>query len=517
MRFSSLSLTTAFLVGAALPAAAATLSVPSKAYPTIQKAVSAAKPGDTVLVSAKPKGAVYNEAVTITTPNIVLQGSGNPVIDGTGLGTAVPSPFGFSFTVFPNGIEIRADHVAVRGLTVQNTGGSQFGGASGINAGYLTPDGQTNVGFSDIEISGVTARNNYIGITLNGYAGGSPVYGGTPVSLKGYRLLGDVVTGSTGDGAEIVGASGVLVSGCRFEKNGINGLTAGTRSYLAPLTQNMLIAGNVFASNASDGLNAGGDGLAITANEAAGNGSTGMTVTTSTYNPAVNDPSAPNPPASATALNSIHDNQISGLVITGTQTVSANLLSKNSGYGLSLAAADYSTVSGNVITGTQRTTGYLSNGTASENSDIVGNGTGLYAAGDNNYSTGGYTGSLNITGNVITGSAADGLFLGVASQCTISRNTVTGNGGVGIHLDDAPTYTLYYRSALTAADVRNTVTLNRAVQNTLADARDDADAPANLTYPDGDLSYGDAGYYGPSVNVWTKNTFGTTDPVGLSK
>ncbi len=506
MRFSSLSLTTAFLVGAALPAAAATLSVPSKAYPTIQKAVSAAKPGDTVLVSAKPKGGVYNEAVTITTPGIILQGSNNPIIDGTGLGITVPQPPPFQpLTTYPNGIEIRADHVAVRGLTVQNTGGSPFSTSSGINVGYTTPNGQTNVSYSDIEISSVTARNNYTGITIQGYAGLSGFYGGTPVSLKGYRLLGDVVTGSTNDGVDILGASSVLVSGSRFANNGSAGLVVGGNIYGTPITENALIAGNVFSGNDYDGLDAYGDGLTVTANEAASNGYAGITVTTPTYNPAVKDPSSPNPPASAVALNIIHDNEYNGLVISGTQTVSSNLIAKNFGYGLYLNAADYSAVSYNLITGTQLS-GYDTD-----------DGTGLYAEAGYNYSTGGYGGYLTLTGNVITGSAGDGLFLYQATKSTVSRNTVSGNAGVGIHLDDTPSLSLYFSASLSAADVQNTVTQNTALHNGLFDARDDASAPDDLTYPNGETSYGDNGYYGPSVNIWTKNTFGTTDPVGLSK
>lgn len=496
MRFSSLSLATVFVVGAALPAAAATLSVPSKAYPTIQKAVSAAKPGDTVLVSAKPGGGVYNEAVTITTPGIVLQGKNNPIIDGTGLGVTAPAQPPFApVTTYPSGIDIRASHVAVRGLTVQNTGGDRNGGGSGINAGYFAPAGNTYVGFSDIEISGVTARNNYVGITVQGYAGGNPFSGGTVVSSKGYRLLGDVVTGSTRDGADIVGVSGALISGCRFVNNGSAGLSVGTQDYSPSPTQNVLVAGNVFSGNYYDGLDTNGDGLVVTANEAASNGYAGMSLTASLYNPAVKDPAAPNPPASAVSFNSVHDNEYHGLNVSGTMTVSGNLLRANLGYGLHLKDAEYSTVSYNLITGTL-TSGY---------DDF--DGTGLCLESNYSYLTGGQGGFVTITGNVITGSAGDGVFLSQSTGCTLSRNDVSGSAGVGIHLDDYPS----------VGDAPNTVTGNRALRNTLFDARDDADAPDDLTYPSGRVSYGDNGYYGPTVNVWTKNTFGTTDPVGLSK
>ena len=160
MRYLYASLAAAMLAAAAVPAAAGTLLVPQQ-FSTIQAAVSAAKPGDTVLVSAKPKGGVYNEAVTIMTPSIILQGQGNPIIDGTGLGVAAPVSSGSSFT-YPNGINILASHVAVRGLTVQNTGdGNYYDRSTGIYAGYFSPDGGTTImNSSDIEISSVTVRKD---------------------------------------------------------------------------------------------------------------------------------------------------------------------------------------------------------------------------------------------------------------------------------------------------------------------------------------------------------------------
>ena len=60
MRYLYASLAAAMIAAAALPAAAGTLLVPQQ-FSTIQAALNAAKPYDTVLVSAKPKGGVYSE------------------------------------------------------------------------------------------------------------------------------------------------------------------------------------------------------------------------------------------------------------------------------------------------------------------------------------------------------------------------------------------------------------------------------------------------------------------------
>ena len=455
--FSALTLTAALLAGAALPGAAATLAVPSRAYPTIQSAVRAAKPGDTVLVSAKPGGGVYNEAVTITTPGVVLQGQGNPVIDGTGLGKPSPVPSFPPVTIYPNGIEIRASHVAVRGLTVQNNGDSPYNGPSGISTGYVTPDGQTDVAFSDIEISGVTLKNNFTGITIMGLSGPSVQAGGTPKALKGYRVLGNVISGSAGDGALITGVSEALVAGNQF-----------------------LGCGNV-------GLVTQGSGILVTGNEASGSGY-GMALNAAISNPAVSDPKAPSP--SAIAGNYLHDNLYVGMAVTGTQAVTGNLLLRNAATGLSLFSADYSTVSGNLISGTIL-------------SQFGSGGTGLYVNSGTNFLTFAPGGHLKITGNVITGSAGDGIFLDAGVGSTVSGNSVSGSGGIGIHLSAAPQ----------PGDAPNVVTQNTALRSAIFDARDDASAPDDVTY-NGNTYYGNST---ATVNLWTRNRFGTTDPVGLSK
>lgn len=445
MRLStSLALAALGLAASALPAAAGTLLVPSKAYPTIQSAVNAAKPYDTVQVSAKPKGGVYNEAVTITTPHLTLQGQNNPVIDGTGLGTPA---VGFQPGVYLNDIDIRASHVTVRGLTVQNAAGAPYGpGASGINVGYSAADGFSTISFSDIEISGVVARNNYSGITISGYAGANPAYGGTGTLLKGYRLIGSVVTGSLSVGAGVIGDS-------------------------------VLISGNQFLGNGGDGLDTFGTGITVSGNESASNIAYGMALNATTYNPAVNPRNNPNPAASAVTGNSIHGNQDIGLSVTGTQTISGNSISKNAQIGLSVSGADYSTVSSNVITGTTLSQyGY--------------GGVGLSAT----YT---YFGPVTISSNEVSGNAGDGIFLDAVAGSKVVGNDAAHNAGIGIHLTD---YTLTYAAA------PNTVTLNSALFNALFDASDDASAAG-----------ADAGAYGPTVNVWTKNLFGKTDPGNLSK
>ena len=507
MRYLYASLAAAMIAAAAVPAAAKTLLVPQQ-FSTIQAALNAAKPYDTVQVSGKLKGGVYNEAVTISTPHVILQGVGNPVIDGTGLGTLVPQPPPFQpFYVYPNGIDIRADHVAVRGLTVQNTNSSIFGASSSaVNVGYLSADGQTDYGFNDIEISRVTLTKNVYGITIRGYSGTTPYYSGTPTLTQGLRLIGDVMTANTnsaypysvyGSVNNISGTTGILISGCQFTNNPGAGLALGGNYYGIPATQSAQVIGNVFSGNFGDGLDVLATGLTLSANEAAANTGYGITTSLPAFNPAVSTPGSPNPAASTVSLNFVHDNKSGGLSANGTQTIFGNSLTHNLGVGLYLSGADYSQITFNKITGTGLT-GY-----------DYDDGTGVYAEARPTSTTAG--GPVFLSANSVTGNAGDGVFL-AASGSTISYNVVSGNSGIGVHLSDMPSLYAYY--GYTAPG--NTVTQNRALHNTVLDARDDASASDDLTY-NGYTSSGDGSSYGPSLNVWTKNIFGTTDPVGLSK
>jgi hypothetical protein len=55
---------------------------------------------------------------------------------------------------------------------------------------------------------------------------------------------------------------------------------------------------------------------------------------------------------------------------------------------------------------------------------------------------------------------------------------------------------------------------NQALHNGLFNARDDSSATDDITHSNGDIFYGDSS---PTIDLWTKNIFGTTDPMGLSK
>ena len=105
MRYPLLVLSTSLLLGApALAAKAVTRTVPTQ-YPTIQSAVNAANPGDTVLV----KGGTYNEQVLIQNNTNGVQLDGLSLVGTNGATLSGP---GLQATV---GIEVEANNVTVQG------------------------------------------------------------------------------------------------------------------------------------------------------------------------------------------------------------------------------------------------------------------------------------------------------------------------------------------------------------------------------------------------------------------
>lgn len=101
----------------------ATLRVPEQ-YPTIQAAVTAAKPGD--LVSIAP--GIYHEAVTVNTPNLTIRGRNRQqvILDGN--------------LTLGNGFTVLANNVVLENMTARRYIGNGFywTGVQGFRGSYLT-------------------------------------------------------------------------------------------------------------------------------------------------------------------------------------------------------------------------------------------------------------------------------------------------------------------------------------------------------------------------------------------
>ena len=121
-------------------------------YPSIQSAVDAAEPGDLVLIDR----GVYREAVTVTTPSLVLRGvdRSEVVIDGE--------------FVRGNGVMVLADGVAVENMSARNhlLNGFFWTSVRGFRGSFLTAINNMDYG--------IYAFDSQDGLLEHSYASGSP-------------------------------------------------------------------------------------------------------------------------------------------------------------------------------------------------------------------------------------------------------------------------------------------------------------------------------------------------------
>ena len=168
----------------AVPSVAATLTV--QPGQSIQSAVNAANPGDTVVV----KGGTYSEQVLIQNNNSGVQLNGLSLVGTSG---ATLSGVGDEAS---NGIEVEANNVTVRGFTVQ-------GYSFGFDAGTLN-------NIQNVCVFGNLLKNNLsTGIFLDTGLSGGDIHDNT-ITDQGY-LPGGSGNNAAGDGIDIGLCTGVHI------------------------------------------------------------------------------------------------------------------------------------------------------------------------------------------------------------------------------------------------------------------------------------------------------------------
>jgi plastocyanin len=197
-------------------------------YPTIQDAVSAAKPGAAVIV----RPGTYPEEVTVATPGLAIRGDDRfrTVVDGGGTREV--------------GIKVTADDVSVSNLTVRDHvhAGIAFEAADDFSARKI--DSIHNARF------GISAVGSHGGAVKRSFAWGSGEAAFHMAECFGCGGIIDQVRAKMNMiGVEIVNATGVTVRGSRLVRNGIGMLARSDAAGAAAPGRALFVFGNVVIDN----------------------------------------------------------------------------------------------------------------------------------------------------------------------------------------------------------------------------------------------------------------------------
>jgi parallel beta-helix repeat protein len=208
---------------------------------TIQAAVNAAHPGDSIVV---PPG-IYQESVRVTTSALTIEGSSAAILDASGFPDGIhvgAEGWGTGPDGFPACPAVAVRNFTLRGLTIRHaTQNGVF--LSGVE-GYTLTRGQ----YLDNGAYGPFPNcSNHGQISFNKVKGGADtcIYVGDDV---GASITDNHTRGCT-VGIQIVNSSDIVVS-----RNSITGNTAGVIAIVDPgnpltTTENVLIEQNVIARN----------------------------------------------------------------------------------------------------------------------------------------------------------------------------------------------------------------------------------------------------------------------------
>ncbi|MBP2017428.1 nitrous oxidase accessory protein NosD [Symbiobacterium terraclitae] len=307
----------------------AVIRVPAD-YRTIQEAVNAARPGDTVRVA----GGVYAEAVTIREGRdrlaIIGPGAGDAILQGNGIGpgfliggSGTVTIAGFTVTGFEFGIEVSSNDNVIRDVVL--TGNARQGA------------GVAETSFRSLFYRVTASQNGGDGIEING--GGNYVIrselrenGDDGLDLNGPTnvALHNLISGNRDRGIEVQGDT-ALIAGNRVVGNRIGiASTAGqhliydnfvsrnqTVGILLQDSDNSLILANEVTCNQEEGLFFnGGTGFRVIRNKVESNGHDGIELSAGASEAVVDDNEVKENglagirPGSATARNVVRRNKL---------------------------------------------------------------------------------------------------------------------------------------------------------------------------------------------------------------
>lgn len=384
------------------------------AYKTIQEAVDAADPGDSIEVYP----GTYDGGVVVNKADLTLETVKGPgtvfVVNAMNVGPA----FGF---------DVAAPGDTIRGFDV--TGFSSSANAAGIIVG----DPTLGRGGSPVNVLASDALID--GNRLDGNANGVLVFQADCVMVHGNSIRDSSGTGDDGNGVWLIAASDATVDGNTI----VRSAGAGVRADGGDCD---MISNNAVARSAGPGVALNGsDDATASSNDVGRSAGAGIAVN-----------------GGGCAMiqgNTVHDGRSDGIAVSGAAdpTVSGNSVVHNARNGIAVAGADCPMVADNAVRDSGRdgvavvdsggieVSGNTSRDNAHDgfrversSGDVSGN-TGRDNAADGFRLVA--VAGLNFGGNTATTNRGDGVLVTAADGLTLDSNTSSSNGGSGIHVADS--------------------------------------------------------------------------------
>jgi nitrous oxidase accessory protein len=285
-----------------VPATAATLRVPQD-YPTIQDAVNAASPGDTIEVAA---GTYFENVIVNTTVTIVGENSTATIVDGGG-----------NNVVF----DIQANNVELRNLTIRN------GGRRYIGVTLFDP-------YDGLTVRNTRIMNNVVGVAIS-EADGNTIEDSIFINNSMYGIDVKYSSGNIIRNNKVSeSAYGIEISDTLSSQVVNNTVSDTSYGIYVPYSNNINISANTLSSN-SWNIYLTHSNSNIVENNVASGGSVGIQLMTSQGNSVANN----------TVSSSSY-----GIYLgyCGANTVSGNTASLND-WGIELYNSSGSTIKENIV------------------------------------------------------------------------------------------------------------------------------------------------------------------------
>jgi hypothetical protein len=219
----------------------ATINVPAD-VPTIQEAINAAAPNDTILIAA----GTYSEVLTISKDNIVLQGSGKSttIIKGNSSDNTITISNSKGIGIKDLSIQGGNEGISLVTSSISCSGIASVNNSYGVAARYNSVVNIDNSEFKLNSLRGIAISGSSSAKILNSEISQNPGMGIQFTRTSSGYISNSVVSNNGDNGIQVGQGSSIYLIGNQINSNQLSGLDVTSHSMA------QLMSGNVISGNA---------------------------------------------------------------------------------------------------------------------------------------------------------------------------------------------------------------------------------------------------------------------------